>query len=144
MCGSSLQSSSLTTANSPPPKDCHFQATGRTPLGVWESQKNFAKIFPKNSHEPHFYVQLLWWQGKVDHTWVFFHEKNYRKKMSQKVTKLFSKKKYDFSFFFSKKKIIEKKIIEKKCRKKKMRFSFFFSKKKLSKKNVTKSDQTLQ
>ena len=64
--------------------------------------------------------------------------------MSQKVTKPFSKKKYDFSFFFiPKKKIIEKKI--KKCRKKKMRFSFFFFfQKKLSKKNVTKSDQTLQ
>ena len=77
----------------------------------------------------------------MDHIWVFFQEKNYRKKMSQKVNKLFSKKKYDFSFFFSKKKFIEKTIIEKKCRKKKMRFSFFFSKKKLSKKNVTKSDQ---
>ena len=60
--------------------------------------------------------------------------------MSQKVTKLFSKKKYDFSFFFPKKNY-RKKIIEKKCRKKQMRFSFFFSKKKLSKKNVTKSDQ---
>ena len=30
----------------------------RTPLGVWESQKIFAKIFPKNAHKPHFYVQL--------------------------------------------------------------------------------------
>ncbi len=76
----------------PPLKDCHFQAPRRMPLGVWESQKFLAKIFPKNSHEPHFYVQLLWWQGKVDQTWDFFQEKNYRKKMSQKVTKLFTKK----------------------------------------------------
>ena len=58
--------------------------------------------------------------------------------MSQKVTKSLSKKKYDFSLFFSKKKKLSKKNVVKK----KMRFSFFFfSKKKLSKKNVTKSDQ---
>ena len=42
----------------PPPKDCHFQSPQRTPLGVWESQKSFTKIFPKNAHKPHFYVQL--------------------------------------------------------------------------------------
>ena len=42
----------------PPPKDSHFQTPQRTPLRVWESQKIFAKIFPKYSHEAHFYVQL--------------------------------------------------------------------------------------
>ena len=46
----------------PPPKGLTRTATfnllkGRH-LGVWESQKIFAKIFPKNAHKPHFYVQL--------------------------------------------------------------------------------------
>ena len=56
---------------------------------------------------------LLGWEGKVDHTWVSFHEKNYRKKKSQKVTKLFSKKKCDFSFFFFQKKNYRKKMSQK-------------------------------
>ena len=51
-----------------------------------------------------------------------------RKKMSQKVTKLFSKKKY-FSFFFSKKKLSKKNVVKKKCV-----FLFFFPKK-ISRKN---------
>ena len=73
---------------------------------------------------------LLGWEGKVDHTWVFFHEKNYRKNMSQKVTKLFSKKKYDFSFFFfPKKKLSKKNVVKKKCV-----FLFFFPKKNYRKK----------
>ena len=56
-----------------------------------------------------------------------------RKKMSQKVTKLFSKKKY-FSFFFSKKKLSKKKLSKKNVVKKKCVFLFFFFKKNFSKK----------
>ena len=76
-----------------------------------------------------------YWAEKVSWTTLgpFFR----RKKMSQKVTKLFSKKKYDFSF--PKKKLSKKNVVKKKCV-----FLFFFFQKKLSKKNVTKSDQTLQ
>ena len=82
-------------------------------------------------------VTKLFSKKKYDFSF-FFPKKNYRKKMSQKVTKLFSKKNTIFLFFF-KKKLSKKNVVKKKCV-----FLFFFSKKKLSKKNVTKSDQTLQ
>ena len=83
----------------------------------------------------------------------YFSKKNiYQNKVSQKVTKLFSKKKQKcvfLFFFFQKTKIIETQMSQKVTKlfsKKKYDFSFFFSQKKklFIEKNVTKSDQTLQ
>ena len=50
----------ITANSSPSLKDCHFQDPQKMSLyvGVLESQNNFCQNFPKNSHEPHFYVQL--------------------------------------------------------------------------------------
>ena len=88
----------------------------------------------------------VYWGGKAKWTTLgfFFHEKNYQKKMSQKVTKLYSKKKYDFSFF-KKNKLSKKKCHKKwptssvkESKKKKMRFSFYFSKKQIIEKKCHK------
>ena len=53
---------------------------------------------------------LLGWEGKLDHTWVFFHEKNYRKKCHKKWTNSSVKKNTIFLFFFPQKKNYRKKM----------------------------------
>jgi len=72
----------------PPSKDCHTQAPQRMPLGVWESQIIFAKIFPKK----HFQKKTIFFQktkktknlifspsrlpGSKDATWDFQEKKS--------------------------------------------------------------------